>query len=154
MVSHQFLLIPGVLLQGNISEIKVLIHGFSGVKMTLHRIGNVPKQERISCADVWMKDLSWTNEQCLVWLIFTCVFKSTAMLQEKSNDRNWRLVTFFPPNKNVRTVIGSEILMIYCFTTGKTYFQPWSFSFTSELHIVTSSISYPVFTLPTPFISL
>lgn len=58
MISHQFLLIPGVLLQGNISEIKVLIHGFSGVKMTLHRIGNVPKQERISCADVWMKDLS------------------------------------------------------------------------------------------------
>lgn len=43
VVSHQFQLISVVPLQGNISEIKVLIHGVSGVKMTLHRVGNFPK---------------------------------------------------------------------------------------------------------------
>lgn len=43
VVSNQFLLIPGVPLQGNISEIKVLIHGVSEVQTTLHRTGNFPK---------------------------------------------------------------------------------------------------------------
>lgn len=52
VVSHQFLLIPGVPLQGNISEIKVLIHSVSGVEMTLHKLGIFLNKKEFSCTDV------------------------------------------------------------------------------------------------------
>lgn len=66
LVSHQFLQIPGVHVQGSISEMKVLIRGISEVKMTLQGIGNFNGEERASYTDV-LGERSIANKQ---W--FTC----------------------------------------------------------------------------------